>query len=71
MGNKFFNTKKYRSCSCCAYGIVSPYIDEVLCQKHGVCDKRDYCRSFKYDVLKREPERIVPDRNFTKDDFSL
>lgn len=71
MGNKFFNIKKYRSCSCCAYGINSPYMDEVLCQKHGVCSKRDYCRHFKYDVLKREPERIIPDKNFTKDDFSL
>ncbi|MCQ2455676.1 MAG: hypothetical protein MJ090_06035 [Clostridia bacterium] len=71
MGNKFFNIKKNKSCSCCVFGEVSPYLDEVFCKKRGVCEKRDYCRHFKYDVLKRQPERITPDKDFTPEDFSI
>jgi len=71
MANKFFNKKKNRSCSCCVYGVKSEYTTEVLCKKHGVCEKRDYCRHFKYDILKREPEKITPSKDFTKEDFSL
>ena len=39
--------------------------------KHGVTGKRDYCRSYKYDVLKRQPEAIAPSGNFTEKDFEL
>ncbi len=71
MPNKFLNIKKNKNCSNCVYGETSTYSDEVFCKKHGVCDKRDYCHSFKYDVLKREPSKQIADKNFTKDDFSL
>jgi len=71
MGNVFFNKKKNRSCSCCVYGEKSKYTPEVLCRKHGVCEKRDYCRHFKYDILKRVPEKIKPSKDFAKEDFSI
>lgn len=71
MGNKFFNKKLNRNCGCCVYGEQSEYSSEIFCRKHGVCDKQDCCRHYKYDVLKREPERIVANTDFSKEDFEL
>lgn len=69
--SSLFNKKLIRSCSWCKYGRRSEYADEIFCLKRGVTDKRDYCRSYKYDVLKREPEQIGPSKNYTEKDFEI
>ncbi len=66
-----FNKKLSKSCSFCIYGNKSEYSDEIFCAKHGVTNKRDYCRNYKYDILKRKPERIKTSGEFTDKDFSL
>ena len=29
---------------------------DVICEKHGIVHKDHVCRSFRYDLLKREPK---------------
>ena len=69
--NKFFNEKEHKNCSCCAYGNLSPSGDSIFCKKHGVCDKTDYCRNFKYDVLKRIPKSAEISDNYSAEDFKI
>lgn len=69
--NKVFNKKLPRSCSYCVYGNVSEYSNEVFCKKHGVTSNRDYCRHYKYDPLRRQPETVKPSDNYSAEDFSL
>lgn len=69
--SSFFNKKLIRSCSWCKYGKKSEYTDEIFCLKRGVTDKRDYCHSYKYNPLQREPEIIKPSENYTEKDFEL
>ncbi len=71
MKRKFFNVKENKSCSCCVFGEKSPFNQDVFCRKHGVCDKRDCCRHFKYDVLKRNPTQKAPSDNYSPEDFNL
>ncbi len=71
MAKKFFNKKENRFCGCCVYGEKSEYSDEVFCKKRGVCDKKDRCRSFKYDILKRVPERKLVSKDFNEEDFKI
>ena len=66
-----FNKKLPRSCSYCVYGKKSLIGNEILCKKHGVTELRDSCRHYKYDPLKRIPERIKIADNYTPEDFSL
>ena len=71
MGNKFFNKKENRRCSCCKFAVISDYMDNCFCKKKGIVDKNDYCHKFKYDVLKRVPDVITPKSDFNKEDFSI
>ncbi len=66
-----FNKKLPRSCSYCVHGKRSPMNNEILCKKHGVTELRDSCRHYKYDPLKRVPERIKIADNYKPEDFSL
>lgn len=68
---KFFNKKDHKNCSCCVYGEKSEYMDEIFCRKHGVCEKRDFCHHFKYDILKRVPEKISPSKDYNEEDFKI
>ncbi len=58
------------SCALCEIGRISPDGNSVLCTKHGVMDKTDLCRSFRYDPLKREP-MLQKKQNFDKSEFDL
>ena len=71
MKKSLFNKKLIKSCTWCRYGRKSEFTEEIFCQKHGVTDKRDYCRSYKYDPLKRKPDAIKPSGSFTADNFKL
>ena len=66
-----FNKNLQKSCSYCVYGKVLEDSNEAICKKHGVTDKRDYCRSYKYDPLKRIPQKIKLSDNYSEDDFKL
>ncbi|HCH28895.1 MAG TPA: hypothetical protein DEW35_05245 [Ruminococcaceae bacterium] len=71
MKNKYYNKKENRRCSCCRYGTVSEFIDEVFCRKKGLTDKNDCCIHFKYDVLKRVPGSQTPKNDFKPSDFKI
>ena len=71
MALKGFSNKLQKSCLWCIHGKKSEYSDEIFCKKHGVTTRADVCHHYKYDPLKRTPQRIKPAGEFTKDDFSL
>lgn len=66
-----FNKDLPHVCSYCEYGRESLFSGEILCSKRGVTSPRDSCRKYKYDPLKRVPERIKISDNYNPEDFSL
>lgn len=58
-------------CIYCETGIISPDGKEVLCKKKGVMMPDSFCRKFRYDPLKRTPETVKIQTDFSKEDFSL
>lgn len=66
-----FNKDLPHACSYCVYGRESLFSGEILCSKRGVTSVRDFCRKYKYDPLKRVPERVKISDNYKPEDFSL
>ncbi|MBE6787572.1 MAG: hypothetical protein E7537_04410 [Ruminococcaceae bacterium] len=66
-----FNKNLPKSCSYCVYGKVLEFTNETICKKHGVMPERDYCKSYKYDPLKRVPKAQKIADNYTEEDFKL
>ncbi len=66
-----FNKNLQKSCSYCVYGTVLELTNETVCKKHGVMYSRDYCRSYKYDPLKRIPQKAKISDNYSAEDFKL
>lgn len=63
MNKKLINKKKYPpKCAYCAKGRLSPDGKSVLCPKNGLTAPDDSCRAYKYDVMKRIPDKklIIP-----------
>lgn len=60
------------SCSYCRHG-NSISESEVACVKRGIVERDSFCRKFKYDPLKREPEQplILDTHDLTEEDFAL
>ena len=71
MNEDFFRTDQKKCCGLCATGRESSDGKLVFCEKKGVVDRNDYCRRYKYDPLKRVPERIKISDNYNPEDFSL
>lgn len=71
MSNKVFNKKIPPNCGYCVHGYPSEYSNEILCKKRGVTNLRDSCRHYKYDPLKREPNKVKIADNYKPEDFSL
>lgn len=50
-----------KCCAFCEFGTViafsSKEATDVICEKHGIVHKDHVCRSFRYDLLKREPQK--------------
>ncbi len=67
-----FRKKIEKYCTYCAHAAK---IDEstCLCAKKGIVSSSDHCRKFKYDPLKRVPQRINPKdfEEYDNVDFSL
>ena len=66
-----FNKNLQKSCSYCVYGKILEFSGETVCKKRGVTDSRDYCRSYKYDPLKRTPQKPKISDNYSEEDFKL
>ncbi|MDR1927327.1 MAG: hypothetical protein LBQ33_01640 [Oscillospiraceae bacterium] len=45
------------ACEYCRQGKPSPDGSSVLCAEKGVMRKQSHCRRFRYDPLKRRPQR--------------
>ena len=48
-----------RKCSFCEFGTIITLSTgeepDIICEKHGIVPRDHLCRSFRYDLLKREP----------------
>ncbi len=71
MSKPFLNKNISPACEYCVHGNASKYTDEVFCVKRGVTKKNDYCRKYKYDILKRTPRTATPKTDYTPEDFKI
>lgn len=71
MSNKVFSKKLPRRCEYCIHGMASEFSDEILCLKRGITHAGDSCRRYKYDPLKRQPQRQKLADNYSPEDFSI
>ncbi len=71
MAKALFNKKLTKSCAWCIHGKTSDYCDDIFCKKHGVTTRVDACRHYKYDPLKRTPNRVKPSKDYSAEDFTL
>lgn len=67
-----FRKKIERDCSYCVYGTRLEG-DQILCAKKGMKCAGDKCRKFKYDPIKRIPqkEKALDFSKYDEQDFSL
>ena len=53
-----------KKCAFCEFGTVimlsTGEEPDVICEKHGIVSMDHLCRSFRYDLLKREPQKTAP-----------
>ena len=66
-----FNKKLTKACKYCRFATRLDFTDDIICKKKGISEPDSYCRHYKYDPLKRNPERIILKSEFTKDDFEI
>ncbi len=67
---KMFDKAIQKKCEYCIYG---SYLSEaeLICKRKGIVGKDDLCRKYKYDPLKRIPQRPKLADDFSAKDFSL
>ena len=59
-------------CAYCARGVPLAKQGEIGCVRRGVMDAGDFCRSFRYDPMKRVPPKPVRLRgDYTDADFKI
>lgn len=69
---KLFNKKKYsQRCDSCYYGRLTADSQSVLCVKSGIMKPDHKCKSYRYDPLKRIPEKPINLQKFSAEDFQL
>ncbi|MBR0112198.1 MAG: hypothetical protein IJM02_00455 [Clostridia bacterium] len=72
MKKKLLSAAKYPPrCSYCKRGRLSPDGESVLCDKKGIVDKNSSCRSYRYDVMKRVPEKPAEIPGANPEDFEI
>ena len=69
--SSIFNKELPRSCKYCVFGKDSLISKEKQNKKRGVTDPNDYCRHYKYDPLRRVPEKVKIADGYKPEDFSL
>jgi len=67
---KLFKNKIEPSCSYCKFGRADSS-EKVFCQKKGIKSLDESCKSFKYDPLKRVPNKIILNSEYSKKDFEI
>ena len=67
--SKAFDKTIMKKCEYCAFG--ESLGESMLCKKHGITEKTDVCRKYKYDPLKRQPLRKNVSGDFSEKDFEL
>jgi hypothetical protein len=68
---KAFDKKISPRCEYCAHGKLLDGNNEILCKKRGITMRDDFCRSYKYDPLKRNPEGVRVSKDYSAEDFSI
>lgn len=68
---KLFNKAIEPACKYCVHGKDCAGLKETLCEKKGVVDPDDHCRSFRYDPLRRCPNHTRTLKDFEQSDFIL
>lgn len=68
---RFFSKKISPACVYCKNGRTISGGKEVFCLKKGIVNANDSCRSYKYDVLKREPNAKTIAKEYRAEDFVL
>lgn len=72
MKQKLFNKNSYpKCCANCFYGRTPKDRNSVLCEKKGIMHLDDSCGKYKYDPLKRVPQKLILSTNYSEDDFKL
>ena len=66
-----FSKKTEKYCKYCLHGKYLEYSDEVFCVKKGFVDKFSKCLRYKYDPLKRTPQKAAPKAEFKPEDFEI
>ncbi len=72
MNKSFLSKNDYsKKCENCFHGSLTSDGEAVLCVKKGIM-KPDYsCGKYKYDPLKRKPEKKAQIDNFREEEFTL
>ncbi len=68
---KIFGSGISPKCIYCETGINTKDGKEVLCRRMGVMQPDSFCKKFRYDPLKRQPEVLKMLSGFKAEDFSL
>lgn len=71
MSEKLFSKGIAPKCIYCKNGKTTDGGDVILCKKTGIMQPDSSCRKFKYDPLKRKPEMLKIQTDFTAEDFRL
>lgn len=68
---KLFNKNITPACKYCAHGKNCAGIEETLCEKKGIVEPDYRCAAFRYNPLRRQPERLLPVGDYKQTDFLL
>ena len=71
MTKKLFDKTLPKKCEYCLLAQPIGNDGEMVCKKRGIVDASDYCRSYKYDPLKRVPSRPIISDQYSPEDFKL
>ena len=68
---KMFDKTIIKKCGHCLFGTDLGDDGEIICKKRGIVNKNDLCRKYKYDPLKREPQKQIISDNYSPEDFKI
>lgn len=71
MTKKMFDKNLPKKCEYCLNAEPIGNDGEMVCKKRGIVESNDYCRSYKYDPLKRTPQRPIESDQYSPEDFKL
>ena len=69
---KYYNRKKHTpKCEYCIYAKIPADRSVALCKFDVVVSLENKCRRYDYDPLKRVPDKLRINKDYTEDDFKL